>query len=198
MQEYLNRSDALWGIVTNGRELRLLRNSARSSRPSYVAVDLEAILDGNLYNEFALVYRLLHRSRLPPDSGDAHDCLLERWYQQGIEEGGRVRDGLARRRQGGAGNSWAPASCAIPQTAHCAHKLDGDGLTEIQLYRELLNLIYRLLFLMVAEERKLLFCRRPMPRRGMMFICAGTASGGCATAPSGGPAKMLTAISGKG
>jgi hypothetical protein len=37
LQEYLNRSDALWGIVTNGRELRLLRNSARSSRPSYVA-----------------------------------------------------------------------------------------------------------------------------------------------------------------
>ena len=62
MQEYLNRSDALWGIVTNGSELRLLRNSVRSSRPSYVAVDLEAILDGNLYSEFPLVFRLLHRS----------------------------------------------------------------------------------------------------------------------------------------
>jgi hypothetical protein len=55
LQEYLNYSDVLWGIVTNGRELRLLRNSARSSRPSYVAVDVETILDGNLYNEFVLV-----------------------------------------------------------------------------------------------------------------------------------------------
>jgi hypothetical protein len=54
LQEYLNRSDALWGIVTNGRELRLLRNNARSSRPSYIAFDLDTILDGNLYNEFAL------------------------------------------------------------------------------------------------------------------------------------------------
>src|SRR5207237_10216229 len=72
------------GIVTNGSELRLLRNNARSSRPSYVSVDLEAILDGNLYNEFALVSRLLHRSHLPADGIDAHDCLLERWYQQGI------------------------------------------------------------------------------------------------------------------
>jgi hypothetical protein len=34
LQEYLNRSDALWGMVTNGREMRLLRNNARSSRPS--------------------------------------------------------------------------------------------------------------------------------------------------------------------
>src|SRR5260370_25356999 len=94
MQEYINRSDALWGIVTNGSELRLLRNSARSSRPSYVAVDLEAILDGNLYNEFALVSRLLHRSRLAADGADAHECLLERWDQQGIQESGRVRDRL--------------------------------------------------------------------------------------------------------
>lgn len=36
-------------------------------------------------------------------------------------------------------------------------KLDGSGLTEAKLYRQLLSLIYRLLFLMVAEERRLLF-----------------------------------------
>jgi N-6 DNA methylase len=156
LQEYLNHSDALWGIVTNGRELRLLRNSARSSRPSYIAVDLETILDGNLYNEFALVFRLLHRSRLPEDGADAHECLLERWYQQGIEEGGRVRDRLRNGVKSaleilGSGFLRHPANgdlCAKPDNSH---------LTEGQLYRELLNLIYRLLFLMVAEERRLLF-----------------------------------------
>ncbi len=155
LQEYLNHSDALWGIVTNGRELRLLRNSARSSRPSYVAVDLETILDGNLYNEFALVYRLLHRSRVPQDSGDPHDCLLETWFQQGIEEGGRVRDRL---RVGVKAALETLGSGFLRHSANDAlrHKLDGNGLTEIQFYRELLNLIYRLLFLMVAEERKLL------------------------------------------
>jgi len=156
VQEYLNRSDALWGIVTNGRELRLLRNNARSSRPSYIAVDLETILDGNLYNEFALVFRLLHRSRLPEDGADAQECLLERWYQQGIEEGGRVRDQL---RDGvkaaleilGSGFLRHPASAGLRA------RLDDGRLTEGLLYRELLNLIYRLLFLMVAEERRLLF-----------------------------------------
>jgi hypothetical protein len=156
LQERLNKSDTLWGIVTNGRELRLLRNSARSSRPSYVAIDLETILDGNLYNEFVLVFRLLHHSRLPGDGIDPHDCLLETWYQQGIEEGGRVRDRL---RDGvktaletlGSGFLGHPANTALRA------KLNNRKLTDLQLYRELLNLIYRLLFLMVAEERRLLF-----------------------------------------
>jgi hypothetical protein len=160
LQEYLNRSDALWGLVTNGRELRLLRNGARSSRPSYLAIDLETIVEGNLYNEFALVYRLLHRSRLPEDGADPHECLLETWYEQGIEEGGRVREGL---------RVGVKAALETLGSGFLRHK-DNDALrskiadnrfTEAQLYRELLNLIYRLLFLMVAEERRLLFMPAP-------------------------------------
>ena len=156
LQEYLNRSDALWGMVTNGRELRLLRNSARSSRPSYVAVDLETILDGNLYNEFALVYRLLHRSRLPEDGAEPHECLLEAWYQQSIDEGSRVRHGLrvgVKAALEALGSGFLRHKDNDPLRA----KISDGRLTEAQLYRELLNLIYRLLFLMVAEERRLLF-----------------------------------------
>ena len=94
VQEYLNRSDALWGIVTNGRRLRLLRDTTRVTRPTYLEVDLEGIVAGGLYAEFAVLWRLLHRSRFPNEAGDAHTCLLERWYQKGIEEGGRVREQL--------------------------------------------------------------------------------------------------------
>jgi hypothetical protein len=92
LQEYLNKSDALWGIVTNGRELRLLRNSVRSSQPAYVAVYLEPILDGNLYNEFALAYRLLHRTRLPPDGGDRTIAASK----PGITRGSKRAAGSAR------------------------------------------------------------------------------------------------------
>jgi hypothetical protein len=49
VQDYLNRSDALWGIVTNGMTLRLLRNTVRFSKPIFVEFDLEAIFKGNLY-----------------------------------------------------------------------------------------------------------------------------------------------------
>jgi N-6 DNA Methylase len=156
LQEFLNRSDALWGIVTNGRELRLLRNNARSSRPSYVAIDLETILDGNLYNEFALAYRLLHRSRLPAEADQLDKCLLETWYQQGIEEGGRVRRDL-RNGVKAALEILGSGFLGHPDNGALRAKLDGGQLTDTWLYRELLNLIYRLLFLMVAEERRLLF-----------------------------------------
>ena len=66
-REYLNRSDAVWGMVTNGEQLRLLRDSERFTRPTYVEFDLRGIFEGNQYSEFALAYRLLHRSRFPTD-----------------------------------------------------------------------------------------------------------------------------------
>jgi hypothetical protein len=37
----------------------------------------------------------IHASRLPRGAGDAHECWLERYYQQGIEQGGRVRERLS-------------------------------------------------------------------------------------------------------
>ena len=54
VQDFLNRSDALWGIVTNGMRLRLLRDTALFSKPSYIEFDLEGMMDGGLYSEFVL------------------------------------------------------------------------------------------------------------------------------------------------
>src|SRR5207245_5306873 len=77
VQDYLNRSDALWGLVTNGLKLRLLRNTVRFSKPSFIEFDLEAIFKGNLYSEFVLFWRLAHATRLPRDASEAHTCWLE-------------------------------------------------------------------------------------------------------------------------
>src|SRR5690606_19491075 len=53
LQEYLNRSDDdLWGILSNGLRLRLLRDSTAFAGSAYVEFDLEAIFDGELYAEF--------------------------------------------------------------------------------------------------------------------------------------------------
>jgi hypothetical protein len=156
VQDYLNRSDTLWGIVTNGMTLRLLRNTVRFSKPSFIEFDLEAIFKGNLYSEFVLFYRLVHATRLPHTAGDAHECWLEKYYQQGIEQGGRVRERL---------RDGVEEALKILGTGFLVHlesnglrgKLNGGGLSHLDYYRELLRLIYRLLFLMVAEERRLLF-----------------------------------------
>ncbi len=94
MQEYLNRTEHLWGIVTNGRRLRILRDAARMSKPTYLEFDLETMLQSEQFAEFQLLYRLLHRSRWPEDMSKAHDCWLEKYYQQGLDAGGRVREKL--------------------------------------------------------------------------------------------------------
>ncbi|MGI8643386.1 MAG: Eco57I restriction-modification methylase domain-containing protein, partial [Thermomicrobiales bacterium] len=156
VQEYLNRGDALWGLVTNGEQLRLLRDSERLSRPTYLEFDLRGMIEGNLYNEFVLLYRLLHRSRLPRGAGDAAACHLERLYQQGLDEGGRVREGL---RDGveAALEGLGSAFLLHPESAELRRAIAEQRLDADTYYRQLLRLIYRLLFLFVAEERKLVF-----------------------------------------
>jgi len=156
VQEYLNRSDALWGLVTNGERLRLLRDTARIARPTYAEFDLRAMIEGNLYSEFVLLYRLLQRGRFPRGGGDAASCPLEEYYQQGIDEGGRVRehlrDGVEQALQ-----VLGTAFLAHPDSADLRERLSSGRLTATAYYRQLLRLVYRLLFLMVVEERRLLF-----------------------------------------
>ena len=94
VQEYLNRTEHVWGIVTNGLTLRLLRDSSLVRRQAYVEFDLQAILEEQRFHDFAALYRLLHRTRLPRGMADANECLLERYYAQTVEQGGRVREHL--------------------------------------------------------------------------------------------------------
>jgi hypothetical protein len=155
VQEYLNATDQLWGIVTNGARLRLLRESARFTRPAYVEFDLQAMLEGEQFSDFALLYRLLHRSRLPQRAADAPECWLERYHQQALAQGGRVRDRL---RDGveRALKTLANGLLRHPANERLRRALADGDLTPQAFYRQVLRLVYRLLFLMVAEERALI------------------------------------------
>ncbi len=69
VQEFLNRSELhIWGIVTNGLRFLLLRDSARTARPTYLEFDLQTILEGNHFYEFALDFRRRHSSAARSDS----------------------------------------------------------------------------------------------------------------------------------
>jgi hypothetical protein len=66
LQELLNASaEHCWGMVCNGKQLRLLRDAATLTRPSFLEVDLQDLLGGQRFAEFANVWRLLHVSRAP-------------------------------------------------------------------------------------------------------------------------------------
>ena len=197
VQDFLNRSAALWGIVTNGRTLRLLRNTVRFSKPSFIEFDLEAIFKGNLYSEFVLFYRLVHATRLPRGAGDAHECWLEKYYQQGIEQGGRVRERLRDGVQE-ALEILGTGLLTHPESGGLRAKFENGRLTKIDYYRQLLRLIYRLLFLMVAEERPSYSYETARPPIGRRFMIAGTRSSGYASAPTTRSSMMTTATFGKG
>ncbi|MFS8797903.1 DUF559 domain-containing protein [Synechococcus sp. R60.3] len=152
LQEYLNRSEHLWGIVTNGLTLRLLRDSTYVRRQAYVEFDLKQILEEQRFNDFAILFRLLHRSRLPQTAELAGDCLLEKYYQQALEQGGRVRERL---REGVEEciRLLANGFLAHPKNQRLRARLLSDPR---ELYRQLLRLVYRFLFLLVSEERGLM------------------------------------------
>ncbi|MCG9890759.1 MAG: N-6 DNA methylase [Thermosynechococcaceae cyanobacterium MS004] len=155
VQEYLNRTDHLWAVVTNGLRWRLLRDSSLMTRLSYVEFDLEQILTSENYADFCLFYRLFHRSRLPEGMEDADKCLLEFYHQESLSQGGRVRDRLRdgveqALKQFGNGFLQHRDSGILRQA------VESGEITATAYYRQLLLLIYRLLFVMVAESRNLL------------------------------------------
>ncbi len=156
VQEFLNLNDQLYGIVTNGRILRLLRDSSRLIKLSYLEFDLDRIFTDGLFADFAILYRLLHATRLPVTSDAATESLIERYHQDSLDSGARIRDGLSRAVERaildfGDGFLSHPANDAL-RVAVANGELTPEGF-----YKNLLRLIYRLLFLMVIEERDLIF-----------------------------------------
>lgn len=169
VQDYLNRSDDhLWGIVTNGLRLRLLRDNASLSRAAFVEFDLEAMLEGGVYADFALLYLLLHRTRLPGSGATGTGCWLERWRLDAASRGTRALDAL---REGveAAIRALGGGLLTHPENATLRARLSAGELTIADYYRQLLRLVYRLLFLLAAEERDLLFPEGTDERRKAVY-----------------------------
>ena len=154
VQEYLNRAGgALWGFLSNGLRLRILRDNASLMRAAYAEFDLEAMMAGELYADFSLLWLVCHQSRV---EGSAKTCWLERWSQTAAEQGVRaldaLRDGVQEAIEAlGRGFLAHPANTALRKT------LQAGELSGIDYYRQLLRLVYRLIILFVAEDRDLLF-----------------------------------------
>ncbi|MFQ3556663.1 N-6 DNA methylase [Streptomyces gramineus] len=152
LQECLNRAEAhLWGVLTNGRQVRLLRDSSALATASYVEFDLEAIFDGELFSEFVLLYRVLHASRFEVAEGAAPStCPLEAWRTAAIESGTRAlehyRDGVQQ----------ALAALGTGFLRHPDNTELRENLDPAALQSALLRLVYRLIFLFVAEDREAL------------------------------------------
>ncbi|MEU0765488.1 Eco57I restriction-modification methylase domain-containing protein [Streptomyces albogriseolus] len=158
LQEYLNRSgaDTLWGLLSNGRLLRLLRDSTSMVGSAYVEFDVEAIFEGDRFADFLLLWRLTHRSRFEAHGdGGAAGCWLERWRTEAIASGTRAMEQLRK----GVEKALVILGTGFIQhrdNADFRRRLDESEVTVRAMHPALLNLVYRLLFLFVAEDRGLL------------------------------------------
>lgn len=154
VQEFLNRSEeCLWGFVANGLTLRILRDNASLTRQSYVEFDLAAMMEGEVYADFALLWMLCHQSRV--EAENIHDCWLEQWAKQAQDQGSRA---LEKLREGveNAISFLGTGFLAPPANKELKNSLRSGDLSRQDYYRQLLRLVYRFLFLFVAEDRNLL------------------------------------------
>jgi hypothetical protein len=156
LQEFLNRSPGhIWGIVSNGRRLRILRDNQALSRQSFIEFDLEAMFTGEIYADFVLIWLVTHATRFAPREGlQPETCWLEIWTKETEEQGTRalkdLRGSVERALQVlGEGFTSHPRNIALRQALR-----DGE-LSPTDFHGQLLRVVYRLIFLFVAEDRVL-------------------------------------------
>lgn len=146
LQDYLNASEDLYGLLYNGQRLRLLRDNPLLTRPAYVEANLDLLLTEDLFLEFKLFYALFHRSRF--SGPDPSDWPIEAFHRASLEEGSRAR---GRFREAVESFLKDLGTAVLGSPGGEAYRQDPE-----RLYRDLLRLSYRLLFLLVAEARGLL------------------------------------------
>jgi hypothetical protein len=154
LQDFLNdHDDALWGLVTNGALIRLMRDNASLTRPAFIEADLAQIFANEDAASFSILWLMIHRSRFGAAGAPATECALERWREAGSREGEAARDRLAGQVQIALkvlGSGFLEANPDL------AAKLKSGEVNLTEWFNELLRLVYRLIFLMVAEDRNLL------------------------------------------
>lgn len=154
VQEFINRSAGhLWAFVSNGLQLRVLRDNASLTRQAFVEFDLETMFADEVFDDFVVLWLTCHQSRV--EATEPAECWLEKWTAAAAEAGTRARDELRAGVEAaiealGAGFVGHAGSAALRE------RLRSGALSTFDYYRQLLRLIYRLLFLFVAEDRNLL------------------------------------------
>lgn len=154
IQDWLNANDAaLWGIACNGERLRLVRDNASLTRPAYIEADLRQIFEAEGFADFATLWLLLHASRFGNPGSPPADCALELWRDAGTKEGIAARDRL---RDGVEAALLALGNGFLSANPDLRERVQKGQLPMPEYFGQLLRLIYRLIFFLVAEERGLL------------------------------------------
>lgn len=154
LQDWLNASpEFYWGLVFAGDRVRLMRDNASFTRPAYVEADIGAIFRDEMFADFTALWLLIHSSRFGAEDAGPSDCALERWREAGQRAGTAARDRLRGNVEDALialGQGFLDGNPAL------RGRLDDGSLSMQAWFEQLLRLVYRMIFLAVAEDRDLL------------------------------------------
>jgi len=156
VQEYINITEHLYAVVTNGIYLRLLRDSSRLVKLSFIEFDLQSMMEEEHFSDFAIMYRLIHASRMPVRQDGGAESLIEKYHQDALDSGSRIREGLSEAVENSI-KSLAEGFLNHPANNDLREAIESGRLPHFIFYQYHLRLIYRLLFLMVIEERNIIY-----------------------------------------
>ncbi len=149
MLRYLSTADiesesrVRWGILTSGGVWRLYDYRARPRASGYFEADLGQMLDSGGEDSLRLVYLLFHRSSFTPQQGAAVSFL-----EAALAEGRRYEEQVTKDISG------MVFERVFPSLVQALADATGAGLPEVR--QAALIFLYRLLFVLYAEDRGLL------------------------------------------
>ena len=146
---YLGAADSItdgrirWGILTNGGVWRLYDYRARPRTTGYFEVDLGAALESGSDYDLRLFYLLFRRESFIPQEGATGTYL-----ETALAEGRRYEERVAQDLSGTVFDQ------VFPNLVRALSEASGRELPEVR--EAALTFLYRLLFLLYAEDRGLL------------------------------------------
>ncbi|MCB6708381.1 restriction endonuclease [Bacteroides fragilis] len=132
------------------------------------------MMEEDLFSDFAILYRTLHSSRFKQKNDFPDGCIFETYHLQSLESGSRLRSSLSSavinalvgypngivsaknqnfKKQTGLANGFIQN----PHNLELREQIASGRIAADTFYAELLRLIYRFLFLIVTEERDLVY-----------------------------------------
>jgi hypothetical protein len=167
IQDWLNAWDgAHWGFCCNGERLRLLRDNASLTRPAYIEADLRQMFDAESFSGFTVLWLLFHVSRFGIPNTPPTDCALERWREAGNREGVVARERLSDGVEAALKSLGTGFLAANPDLRQ---RIQTGELPLADFFGQLLRIIYRLIFLLAAEDRGLLHTPDAAPAARFLY-----------------------------
>lgn len=150
-QEYLDLTDGdSWGILTNGRAIRLLHDYHKSLTRNFVEVDLANVFESLDFDAFRAVWRIFHAKSFTPGSKGVLpiERLRDFSRQEGTEIGKELRFQVLESIKV-LGNGFLQADVS----GELAQALREQPNALMTFYRALLRIVYRLLFLLYIDNK---------------------------------------------